>query len=316
MALGEGDRVAVMVFDRETRVRLPFRSDRGQVEAALNAVLSQEGFNGGTDITRALYDAASFVARDARREARRAIVILTDDQTERGRDEAGVTRALTQGDVVLSALLTPDAVGMSSPAPWPGTLGDILLGRGPMGRRGPVRIGGRTQSAGTAEIAQRSGGDSMRVNEASAFETTLARIRQRYALHFYLPDGAQPGEERSVEVELAGAARRRYPDAQVRYRRVYLTPGSLGEPTVASAAPPQESAPVVNAEQPRAEPPDNDQPRVEQPRRRRPAVNEPGSSGGWRRVDEPERAPAPEAKAEEKPAQSGGWRRLKPGEQP
>ena len=50
----------------------------------------------------------------------------------------------------------------------------------------------------------------MAVDQAAAFERTLARIRERYALYFYLPEGMQPGEERSVEVVLTDAARRRY----------------------------------------------------------------------------------------------------------
>jgi len=64
----------------------------------------------------------------------------------------------------------------------------------------------------------------MPVDDASALEETLARIRQRYALYFNLPDGVQPGQERNIEVDLAAAARRRFPDAEVRYRRVYMTP--------------------------------------------------------------------------------------------
>ena len=64
----------------------------------------------------------------------------------------------------------------------------------------------------------------MAVDQASAFEQTLARIRERYALYFYLPEGIQPGDERSVEVVLTEAARRRYPGAEVRYRRSYLAP--------------------------------------------------------------------------------------------
>ena len=50
----------------------------------------------------------------------------------------------------------------------------------------------------------------MPVDQGSAFEHTLARIRERYALYFYLPDGALPAEASSVEVELSDAARRRY----------------------------------------------------------------------------------------------------------
>ena len=86
----------------------------------------------------------------------------------------------------------------------------------------------RTQSAGVDRIARQSGGDSMAVGEASAFENTLARLRERYALHFYLPEGVKPGGEFSIEVELSEAARRRYPGADVRHRRTHLTPAGSG----------------------------------------------------------------------------------------
>jgi hypothetical protein len=69
----------------------------------------------------------------------------------------------------------------------------------------------------------------MAVDQASAFEQTLVRIRERYALYFYLPEGTQPGEERSVEVLLTDAARRRYPRAEVRYRRSYLAPNGSND---------------------------------------------------------------------------------------
>jgi hypothetical protein len=121
----------------------------------------------------------------------------------------------------------------------------------------------------------------MQAEEASALETTLARLRQRYALHFYLPSGVAPGQEREIAVELSEQARRRYPDAQVRYRRVYMTPGGANEPVTVSHAPAAT------------------QPSVPQPR---PAATEQQpSSGGWRRAEEPK---------------TRGWRKLGPGEQP
>ena len=112
----------------------------------------------------------------------------------------------------------------------------------------------RTQSAGTSGMARQSGGDSMTVEDASSFESTLARIRQRYALHFYLPEGVKPGDERAIEVELSAAARRRYPGAEVRYRRSYLAPNGPSDsgdsrPTWVSLprtdAPEARSVPVV-----------------------------------------------------------------------
>jgi hypothetical protein len=230
---------------------------------------------------------------------------------------------------VLSALLAPDAMrGRTSRGGggWPtggggggmgGPLGGIILGR-----RGPYGGGGgsyppsinlpRTSSAGTAEIARRSGGDSMQVDDAAALETTLTRIRQRYTLHFNLPEGVQPGQERGIDVQLADAARRRYPNSEVRFRRIHQgAGGSQPEPVEISRT----SAPSR---------PSTDAPPV-QTKRRRPAVNEDGTraddqQGGWRRADEPEPAASapltPQPASEPQQGQGGGWRRVKPGEQP
>ena len=230
------DRVGIMVFDRSTRLRLPFRGSQQDVEREFQSLLRQEDFRGGTDITRGLLDAADYVAREARRDARHAIVIVTDDQTEFNRDEDAVSHALVRADAVLSALIAPDAMRNrwghpgGSQGPWGGggiggPLGGIILGGGGRGRgSGSGRTAPHTQSAGTSEIARRSGGDSVPVDDASSLENTLTRIRQRYALHFHLPADVKPGQERNIDVELADSVLRRYPGAEVRYRRVYVTP--------------------------------------------------------------------------------------------
>ena len=233
-ALGAQDRVAILVFDRFTRVGMPFRSTRQDTERELERVLDRESFEGGTDITRGLLDAASYVGQNARRDVRRAIVIVTDDQTERSRNESAVLRALTRVDSVLSALIAPDALHTGTGSRRRSLIdeyglrdvfGDLIPpGFGSFPSRGP-----RTQSAGTSEIANQSGGDSMEVDQGAAFEHTLTRIRERYALYFYLPDGVQPRESSSVEVDLSNAARKRYPRAEVHYRRSYLAPNSSSE---------------------------------------------------------------------------------------
>jgi VWFA-related protein len=347
LVLGREDRVAIMVFDRATRLRMPFRKNQDEILRGLNDVLRQEDFNGGTDISRGLYEAISYISREGRREARRAIVILTDDQTERGSDENGITRALANANTVLSALLAPDALhsgrlGTGGGWPgggggWPGSggpLGGIILGRrGPYGGRspGPVITGARTHSAGTAEIARRSGGDSMRVDDAAALETTLARLRQRYTLHFNLPEGVKPGQERNIEVELSAQARKRYPDAEVRYRRVHFGEEGIGN-----------DEPVVVSKTSRRLPEDSnttaaDSAKQSDPRlRRRPGASggesrstagpleSTTSDGGWRRSSDPAPAPANSQTVEgsgtkpaaSEPAKPGGWRRVKPGEEP
>ena len=117
----------------------------------------------------------------------------------------------------MCALIAPDAMpyshrggGGQRNGGWGGSsapLGGVIFGPRGGGNRSP---GGRgtnatnTKSAGTAEIARDSGGDSMSVNDASALEDTLARLRRRYTLFFNLPDGVQPGQERNIEVDLYG----------------------------------------------------------------------------------------------------------------
>ncbi len=232
--LGNNDRMGIMVFDRATRVRLAFNSDHQAVQREFDRLLRDERFNGGTDITRAMLDAADYMRREGRRDARRAIVILTDDRTEFDRDDEGVERALTRADAVMCALIAPDATpygnrggrrqGGYGGGGLGGPLGGIIFGPrgGGNGYPGGGQAGGsHTQSAGTAEIARDSGGDSMSVNDASALDDTLERLRRRYTLFFSLPEGVQAGQERNIEVDLSPEARRRFSDAEVRYRRTF-----------------------------------------------------------------------------------------------
>src|SRR5262249_10900932 len=157
-------------------------------------------------------DATSYIGREGRAEARRAIVILTDDETEFNRDEEGVGRALTRADAVLCALIAPNAMryrtrpsgGGMPGGGWPGSgPGGVIWGRPRprYGSGGPIG-GTRTRSAGTARIARASGGDSMSVDDGYALENTLSRIRQRYAIYFNLPAGVKRGDERSIDVSL------------------------------------------------------------------------------------------------------------------
>jgi VWFA-related protein len=283
--LGREDRMGIMVFDRNTRVRLPFNSSPQEVQREFDRLLRQERFNGGTDITRAMLDAADYIRREGRRDARRAIVILTDDQTEFDRDDAAVGRALAHADAVMCALIAPDAGqygnrgggqrGGLGGGGLGGGLGGIIFGPRGGGNRYPGGAGGggNTRSAGTAEIARDSGGDSMSVNDASALEDTLARLRQRYTLYFNLPEGARPGGESNIVVDLAPEARHRYSDAEIRYRRTSLLSNGSGNgdpaPTKITRAPADNgySTPSASATDP-------DAPAVHH---RRVAVNEDGS---------------------------------------
>jgi VWFA-related protein len=304
--LGKDDRMGIMVFDRYTRVRLPFNSSPQEVQRGFDRLLRDERFNGGTDITRAMLDAADYIRREGRRDARRAIVILTDDQTEFDRDDVAVGRALAHADAVMCALIAPDAGqyghrggggrggGLGGGPGLGGPLGGIIFGPRGGGNRYPGGGGGggNTRSAGTAEIARDSGGDSMSVNDASALEDTLARLRQRYTLYFNLPEGVQPGQERDVVVDLTPEARLRYSDAEIRYRRASMLSNGSGSgdrdtaPTKITRAPSDSDYSTLPASSPAS-----DAPAVH---RRRVAVNEDGTPiAGPATDDIPASAPPP-----------------------
>jgi VWFA-related protein len=299
--LGKDDRMGIMVFDRYTRVRLPFNGSPQEVQREFDRLLRQERFNGGTDITRAMLDAADYVRREGRRDARRAIVILTDDQTEFDRDDVAVGRALGRADAVMCALIAPDAgqYGRRGGGGRPGGLGGGGLGGGLGGiifgpRGGGNRYpgggggGGNTRSAGTAEIARDSGGDSMSVNDASALEDTLARLRQRYTLYFNLPEGVQPGQQSNIVVDLTTDARHRYSDAEVRYRRTSMS----GNGDRDSAPMKVTRAPADNGySTPSASSTDPDAPPVH---RRRVAVNEDGTVIAAPSTDDTPASPPPQ----------------------
>ena len=172
----------------------------------------------------------------------------------------------------------------------------------------------------------------MLIDDASALETTLARIRQRYALHYYMPDGAKPSQERNIVVELSAAARRRYPDAEVRYRRLYTTGSDAGSTVSSNSSDP----PVVVASgsgQPSTTTSSGSTDETPKLKRRRPMVDEPSGSrsgpaassqsqGGWRRSTDPEPSTVPTGpsstsqqapnSAGEPPRKSGGWRQATP----
>jgi hypothetical protein len=244
--LGAGDRVGIMIFKTRTKVRLELESDHNKVESTLEEIVNRS-FGGGTDINRALLDAAAYIGKEGRREARRAIVAVTDDLAKPC-DHEKVLAALSEAGAVLITLLTPQVVDQPggpgrTPGPVPppviGTPWPFPGGGGPLGGViwGPRRRTGRAPptgppwggsypgetSAGSGAIADDSGGESLPSNAPYALETAFERLRQQYAMYFYLPEGIAPGEAGGVELDLTNAARRRHPDAELRYRQVHLS---------------------------------------------------------------------------------------------
>jgi VWFA-related protein len=196
--LRPSDRVGIMVFDRKARLRFAFSSNLAEVRDAHDETLHQENFDGDTDIHHGLYEAARYVRKEARPEARRAIIILTDDQTEMARKDKLILRGLWQADAILCSLVVESKFRASL-----------------------------TESANVAGLSKQTGGDALQsANASEELQSTLERVRQRYTLGFHVPQGLPPGTSRQITVELAGGARQRHPDAQIQARRGYVVPDS------------------------------------------------------------------------------------------
>jgi Mg-chelatase subunit ChlD len=277
--LGDEDRVAIMVFTTRARVSMKFAENRQEIERQLDETVSSASFSGGTNINRALLDAAEFIVKEARPDARHAIIIVTDDIAKQI-DRERVGMALSEADAVLMALVTPAALehgngpwgspgggypgggypGSTPPvilSPWPGGRGGVW--GSPYPRRGPGGTpwpGGPEEvpQAGTSEVARESGGEGFPSSDANSLEAAFTRIREQYSMYFYLPDGASPEDAATIAVDLADNARARHRDVELRYRQIYLAGNDRrtfvkrarpGPPTGTGSAPAADSPPKL-----------------------------------------------------------------------
>lgn len=206
-ALRPGDQVGVMLFSRNTAVRVPFSGDFEAVAKQLARVPEAPALGSGTQINLAIVAAAGYVAQTLEgRPGRRAIVILTDNAglNYQAPDEE-VIRALHAADTVLNAIVTPEARPPKAPPPDRELNPDFT----------PPDV---------FRLARATGGEVVRAADAGeAFPRIFEGIRTRYSLHCPAAAGA-PGSFRRLRVELTREARHRHPRAEIRTREGYYLP--------------------------------------------------------------------------------------------
>ncbi|HYP13508.1 MAG TPA: VWA domain-containing protein [Bryobacteraceae bacterium] len=198
------DQVAVMVFARNSAVRLSLSSDFDRVATEIRSAVWDESLGSGTNINDALAEAARYLDTSAPENGRRAVLILTDNlglNYRRPDDE--IIQSLNSANAVLNA---------------------IVVGKGekPEVRPGVTYRNPDFSPPDVFKIADETGGEAVKVDRAgSAFSRMIERIRTRYAIHFNKPPDATAGF-RKVRVELTADARMRHPGATVRARRGYF----------------------------------------------------------------------------------------------
>jgi len=192
--LQPGDRAAVMAFSKRTVTTQPLTSDFDAVaEGIRDATRVRIGLD--TDINQALWSAADYLHR-AGGTARRAILIVTDNEQMTRVPDSVVDEQLSESGAVLDGLLL-----RALPLPHvthPGILG----------------------------FARNTGGEVIEGGHpAERLAEMIRRIKFRYSLHFRPVDGTGP-QPRRIHIELTPEARRRYPNAVVRARRLYFPQGT------------------------------------------------------------------------------------------
>jgi len=197
------DKVAVAVFARNSKVRLNFTSDLDAVAREIRQAVWDESLGSGTSINDALVEAAKYIDSSADESGRRAILILSDNLgLNYKRPDEEVIRAINSANAVLNG---------------------IIVGKGqkPEVRPGVTYRNPDFTPPDIFRIAEETGGESVRADKAgAAFSRMIERIRTRYAIHYNKPPAATRGF-RHVRVELAPAAKLRYPGAIVKARRGY-----------------------------------------------------------------------------------------------
>ncbi len=199
------DRVAVMLYGRTEHLEEEFTTDRGRIIDELrDSVHEGAGLGSGTRTNAAIVASSAYIEHNARQESRRAILILTDNESMDFRmPDRKVSEALLDGDTVLNAIVVGQAKRPKPPRPGQYINPDFDL-------------------SDVFEIAEATGGQTLRTEHAGAtFRELMEGIRTRYSVAYAAPPSAVPGTFRKIRVELSPQARQHYPHAWLRARTGY-----------------------------------------------------------------------------------------------
>jgi VWFA-related protein len=197
------DRVAVMVFARDTHVRKDFTDDMTEVATEIRGAASDESVGTATNLNDSLLAAAEYMEEKSGETGRKAVLVLTDNLGLNYKSpDQPVVEAMHASSTVLNA---------------------IVVGKGK--RPNPEYLDrGKNPDFTTPDvftISEQTGGEAVKVDAAGdAFGRMIERIRTRYSIHYNMPDSGRSGYRR-IEVELTPSAKLRYPRAEVRARKGY-----------------------------------------------------------------------------------------------
>ncbi len=200
--LQPGDRVAVMVFAKKSELHQEFSDNLAETARRMADPVEGHDVGAGTQINRAVLDAAHYMDKNAGPDGRRAILILTDNLSiSYMLSDARVIKALNEADTVLDAIVVGRAI-----------------------RPDQANTGQNTDftPADVFHLAEETGGEAIKADRAdTSFKEMVERIRSRYTLAYHAPE-AQPGTYRHIAVDLTAEARKWYPAAVIHARPGYF----------------------------------------------------------------------------------------------
>ena len=181
------DRVGIAVFSNRARLISAPSADRKKVDAAVRQI---RWFGTGTELNMSVLNTAKYLGQQARPEARRALIILTDNKGYGAVTDEMVQDALWESNVVMNALLFPKTPGEGGAA-------DV--------RRFVKHTGGETITVRSADIP---------------LAEMFRRLRERYGIMYHAP-GGEPGSMRNIRVEITPKAKSKLKDVKIRARAGY-----------------------------------------------------------------------------------------------
>ena len=180
-ALKPEDEVALFTFSTQVEQRVPLTHDKLEVSDQIEFFTA----GGGTNINRALYEAANYLRAQAP-AARRVIVLVSDNvpTVYDGTSPASVTEAALAADAAVYGLKVPGDNPLAA---------RLLAG----GNRGFVNVG---------KLTAETGGEIFEVEKEGslflAFQALIERLKTRYTLGFYSASRAEEGRLRKLNLHL------------------------------------------------------------------------------------------------------------------
>ena len=201
--LRPGDKVAVMLFARSSKVTQDFTSDFEAVSRQIGSAVGDKTLGSATLLNHAIVAAANHF-EDTAPVGRRAILIVTDNLgLNYELNDEQVLKKLHSANAVMNAIVTGRAKRPEADTKARYTNPDF-------------------SPSNVFLLSDETGGEAFRPERVdAALGSIFEKIRRRYALEYSAPPDGKPGAYHHIRVTLSPLGERKYPKAQLRARKGY-----------------------------------------------------------------------------------------------